>query len=294
MNINQISKTTPMNIIKNLLFILTLVSIISCNSEVNSEKEEQKQNQIDSVSNERIKVLNVGTFHMGSTSDSKTVEFDEKDKKKQEEAKKIAEMIAKFKPTVICVEREPTYNEELNEKYQEFLEYSKTTSYGGEIGLIAFEVGRLSNISKLYGIDHQMGYNYNINQSLENDIDSTTYNEFMKSMFASIPNTNPFEKGISLKEKLKRINQPKFLDLMIVANADILTYVGTEDGFEGADEASKYYKRNLRMYSNLNRLNLDKTDRVFILLGASHTGFLNKFLNRSPKYEVVNVLDYIK
>jgi hypothetical protein len=189
--------------------------------------------------------------------------------------------------------REPAFNEELNKKYQEFLENSKTTSYFGEIGLITFEVGRLSNISKLYGIDHKMGYNYNINESLDNAIDSVTYNKILKNPFASHPDLNPFAKELSLNEKFLRINHPKFLDLMILLNADILAFVGTENGFEGADEAAKYYQRNLRMYSNLNRIPLDKSDRVFILSGASHTAFFDQFLKRSPKYEVVSVIDFL-
>ena len=77
-------------------------------------------------------------------------------------------------------------------------------------------------------------------------------------------------------------------------NADIMTHVGTAEGFEGADESAKYYQRNLRMYSNLNRIKLNKDDRVFILLGASHTAFFRDFINRSPKYEMVNTFDYLK
>ena len=103
-----------------------------------------------------------------------------------------------------------------------------------------------------------------------------------------------FENGLSLNEKLLRINHPKVLDLLITANADILTYVGTENGFEGADEAAKYYQRNLRIYSNLNRLKLDNKDRVFILSGGSHTAFLREFMNRDETYEMVNTFDYLK
>ena len=65
-------------------------------------------------------------------------------------------------------------------------------------------------------------------------------------------------------------------------------------GFEGADEAAKYYQRNLRIYSNLNRIPMTNEDRVFILSGGSHTAFLNEFMKRSPKYEVVNTMDYLK
>ena len=139
-----------------------------------------------------------------------------------------------------------------------------------------------------------MEYNYTINNHLTNTLDSTTYNKFQSNPFGSIPDLNIFEEGLSLLEKLKRMNHPKFLDFLITANADILTYVGTENGFEGADEAAKYYQRNLRIYANLNRIPMKQEDRVFILSGGSHTAFLNEFLGRSLKYELVNTFDYLK
>lgn len=74
----------------------------------------------------------------------------------------------------------------------------------------------------------------------------------------------------------------------------MLTHAGTEDGFEGADEAAKYYQRNLRMYSNLNRIELDEDDRVFILMGASHTAFFRDFMSRDPKYKMVDTFKYLR
>ena len=74
----------------------------------------------------------------------------------------------------------------------------------------------------------------------------------------------------------------------------MLTHAGTEKGFEGADEATKFYQRNLRMYTNLNRIQLNKNDRVFILMGSAHTAFFRDFFSRSPKYKMINTFDYLE
>lgn len=279
-----------------ILIIVLMGIVVSCGTQSKEpEQKIQKADPVISESSDKIKVLNFATFHMGSTSDATSVEFDEEDKKNQQDAKEIAKMISRFRPSVICVEVPLDENDELNAKYQAYLKNpEKASTYYGEVGLVAFEVGRVNNIQNLYGIDHRMSYNYNINQELKNVLDSVTFGNFQSNPFASIPELNVFEEGLSLMEKLERMNHPKFLDFLITANADILTYVGTENGFEGADEAAKYYQRNLRIYSNLNRLPLKKTDRVFILSGGSHTAFLNGFLKRSLKYEVVNTFDYLK
>ncbi|WP_097046503.1 DUF5694 domain-containing protein [Flagellimonas pacifica] len=277
---------------KHLIFI-TALFVLSCNEK--TQHTAQGNLQEDSQESDKIKVLNFATFHMGNTSDSKSVEFDEQNRKNQEDAKKIAQMISAFGPTVICVEVPASESEELNTEYTKYLKSpNKASTYYGEVGLVAFEVGRINNVEKLYGIDYRLEYNYNINNDLKNEIDSATFNNFQSNPFASIPELNIFEEGLSLAEKLSRMNHPKFLDFLITANADILTYVGSKNGYEGADEAAEYYKRNLRIYSNLNRLPLTKKDRVFILSGGSHTAFLNEFMQRSLKYEVVNTFDYLK
>lgn len=276
-----------------LLFIGLTISCNTPSGKTTADAPVSQQNKIP-VSN-KIQVLNFATFHMGASSDANTVEFDEENQKNQQDAKAIAALISAFKPTVVCVEVPPSKNDELNEEYQEFLNNPENAStYYGEVGLVAFEVGRNNSIARLHGIDHKMEYNYNINSELVNLLDSLTYNKFLSDPFASVKDLNALEEGIPLMEKLQRMNHPKFLDFLITANADILTHVGTENGFEGADEAAKYYQRNLRIYANLNRIPLDTTDRVFILSGGSHTAFLNGFLKRSLKYEVVDTFDYLK
>ncbi|TMM56331.1 hypothetical protein FEE95_14910 [Maribacter algarum] len=245
---------------------------------------------------EKVQVLNFATFHihMGATSDATSVDFDENDKKNQNDAKKIAQLISEFKPTIICVEVPWGKNEELDQEYKAYLTNpSKVSTYYGEVGMVAFEVGRLSNLESIYGIDHKMGYNYNIGQEIENTIDSTTYNNYYKNPFAFHSEINVNHDELSLLEKLKLYNNPKFLDFLINVNADMLAFAGSENGFEGADEAAKYYQRNLRIYSNLNRIPMTIKDRVFILSGGSHTAFLGEFMGRSPKYELVDVMDYL-
>ena len=276
-----------------IIIIISLISLLSCNK----NKKQEDQNTLPPISSnsEKVKVLNFATFHMGTTSDATSVDFDEKDKKNQEDAQKIAQLIAQFKPTIICVETPREKNEELNNRYQNYLnDPSKISTYYGEVGLVAFEVGHIGKIPQLYAIDHKLDYNYMIYDEIVNEIDSITVDEYYANPFKTTPELNVSLDTLSLFDKLKLMNSPKFLDFLIVVNADMLAFAGTENGFEGADEAAKFYQRNLRIYSNINRIPMTKEDRVFILSGGTHTAFLNEFMKRSPKYEVVNTMDYLK
>jgi len=284
--------------IKSILLI-SLLSIISCTT-VESNKTTISNDKVNEISiknidTNKIQVLNFGTFHMGYTSDASSVNFDERNKKNQQDVHDVAKKIANFNPTVIVVETPPYYDSTLNEVYLEYLKNPEMVfKYPTEIELLGYEVGRLCGVEKIYGIDHKMGYNYRIGFDIVNTIDSTMYNEFFKAPFSYFPSIIENEDSLSLYEKLVQTNSKAYLDFSMVINSEILTHAGTDDGFEGADEAAKFYQRNLRMYSNLNRIKLKKEDRVLIIMGSAHTSFFKEFMSRSPKYQMVNTLEYLK
>jgi hypothetical protein len=161
-----------------------------------------------------------------------------------------------------------------------------------EIELLAYEVGRLSGATRIYGIDHKMGYNYNIANSISNKVNDQTYEKYFQLI--TVEEKKLDYDNLPLLEKLKVENHPQYLDFLININADILTHVSTKNKFEGADEAAKFYHRNIRMYSNLNQIEFKANDRVFILMGATHTSYFNDFMKRSPKYKLVDPFLYLK
>jgi len=286
-----------MKLLKILIVGLVLL-ITACVEKQTNEVLEDKPILNEESQNEeltKIPILNFGTFHMGFTTDENTTEFDEKNKKNQEAVHQIAEKLASFQPTVIIVETVPKNNDKLQLEYREYLEKPEMSfEKPSEIELLAYELGRLCGTKRIYGIDHRMGYNYNIGFEIENKIDSTWHNKYYQDPLSFYPQVNINQDSFDLLNKLKLTNNERYLDFLIAVNSDMLTHVGSEDGFEGADEAAKYYQRNLRMYSNLNRIDLEKDDRVFILMGASHTAFFRDFISRSPKYKMVNTFDFLK
>ena len=232
---------------------------------------------------------------MGSTSDAHSTEFDEENQQNQADAQAIAKRLAAFNPTIVCVEIPWERNDELASQYEAYLAGPTEPSiYYGEVGLVAFEIARLKSLPRLHGIDHKLSYNYRIASEIENAIDPVTLAGFENDPFQLWPELRVDEAELSLLEKLRLYNTPAFLDFLIAVNADMLALAGTKTGFEGADEAAKYYQRNLRIYSNLNRIPMTKSDRVLIISGGSHTAFLRGFLQRCPKFERANTADYLK
>ncbi len=283
-----------MNYLKIFFTVLGLF-IVSIANDFSITTTSDAQNEIEEP-DDQIQVLNFGTFHMGFTTDAQTTEFDEHDRENQKKVHEIAEKLSAFEPTVMIVETPPEHNDMLLEAYESYKDNpDKFIENPSEIELLAFELGRLSNTERIYGIDHKMRYNYMIGRFImKNDIDPERYDAYSENLLQFFPSVNVDRDALSLHEKLKLMNHDRFLDFLITVNADRLTYTANKGGFEGADEAAKYYQRNLRMYSNLHRVDLDEDDRVFILMGASHTAFFRDFMSRDPKYEMVNTFDYLE
>ncbi|WP_025124255.1 DUF5694 domain-containing protein [Myroides odoratimimus] len=271
---------------KTTLFSLLVMCLMSgqfANAQINKDLKLDK----------RIPVFNMGTFHMGITSDSHSTEFDEHDAKNKAMVHEVARAIAAFKPTVIIVELPPSSDEFINKEYNTYLADPKTKFKNpDEVELLAFEIGRLSGVKRLYGIDYKESYNYTVGDSLVNYNDKALVESYWDVCIKQLDERE--SKSRDVKQMLYNINTQKQYDAMFNLNADILTHVSSPGKSEGADEAAKFYHRNLVMYSNLNQLPLTDKDRVFILMGSTHTAFFNMWLNRSPKYKAVNVLDYLK
>jgi len=240
-----------------------------------------------------IPVLNVATFHMGETSDANSTEFDIQNSENKKEIQKVAKLLAEFKPTIIIIEA-LSKNDSLRKA--EYLEYvknpMKTFQNPDERELLAYEVGRLSGVKRIYGIDYKESYNYNVGNNIKNVVDKTTINKYWQLLDEN-DKKNP-EIGIPFYDLFKLNNHPQYLESLININADLLTYISSKGNSEGADEAAKFYHRNLVMFSNLNQVSIDKNDRVFILMGGTHTAFFNDFLKRSPKFKLENTFDYLK
>jgi hypothetical protein len=287
---------------KKLFFILFIL-LISCRNETSNQLAKTIDEQ-DSKKVEKIQVLNVGFFHFGTTSDANKVDFDEKSSKEQEEIRKLSKLLAAFKPTIICLEYTPDIDNKINEGYQKFLENpNKLDTQYGELSMVGYDVARINVLEKVYGIDNYIGYNYSVGDFIENSpeltnaIDSKTYLELTNNPLKEYPELEAKNKNfdnLSLLEKIKLTNNPVMLDYSLNTNADKLFYVGIDDNFVGADQAALFYQRNMRIFSNLNRIKMTVDDRVLIIMGSAHTAMLREFISRSPKFEMVNTLDYLK
>lgn len=261
---------------KKILIIILLIQV-----------QFQVFGQNSESNNEKIKVLNFATFHLSGSTDANSSPVNINNPQVKKEVNKIVEELVKFKPTIICVEVPVESAKGINDIYQEYkTDQSKTTNWSEEINSIAFEVGRLSGVDNIYGIDSKLGFNYPklMEMAKESESISTYIAKYEKK-------TTKFnETGI--QEKFRILNTDEFKS-EIVDFYNTLALMHTPDNYEGAEIISEFYKRNLMIYSNFYDVPKTKDDRILIILGGAHTAYMDLFLRDHPNFELVDPEEYL-
>ncbi|MEY8781907.1 DUF5694 domain-containing protein [Allomuricauda sp. XS_ASV26] len=271
---------------KLLIGLATLI-LVGCNTKIKNEKENSKNKQNSETEiNGKIRVLNFGTAHLSQTSDANSSQIDLNDPNEKADLKKLVKKIVEFKPTIICLELEPKNNDYIASTYSEYVkDQTKRLNYSDELNSIGLEVARLSGTNRIYGIDSQTGFNYPSLVEIANK-------KVADSLYISqVMNNYKRVNALKFKEQFRTINTREYK----METFDLYNFLATQHttgNQEGVDEITKFYQRNLKMFSNFNDIEMTENDRVFILLGATHTAYFDIFLENSPKFQLENPNEY--
>jgi hypothetical protein len=247
---------------------------------------------------QKTKVILLGVFHFHNPG-ADAAKFEDVDifsKKSQEEIEKLTQVIASLKPAKIMLES----NKKRGEEFDEILETysSKTLSeYKNEIIQIGFRLKSKLPESSVHYVDHEMGLPFDsLMQTWKNSGQQKYYEDFMTLIRTVEDEFNEQTKqGMTITDRLKFMNTEDYRNFSLApyTRQEIMD-AGEEGNYIGADVASDWYKRNIRIFSNIIReLNGDE-DCIFIMFGASHIPILEHlFRLHDNKYELVNINDIL-
>lgn len=241
----------------------------------------------------KIKVLLLGTFHFGNTSDKKKTSFpDLFSARRQKELDQMAAKLKIFGVDKFFVERHFTLQPSIDSLYSLYRQGALTDTFTlrNEIFQIGFRTAALSNC-KLIAADYKQELPYDkieaYEKQHENDT-SATYPLF----------TAPYP----FKEKQKNLQALSLSDYYIQINNfysrqkiqfDYLHYAlsyGEGTDFTGESLTLSWYDRNLKIFTNILRSIDPAQDReIVVLFGSSHTAILRQFFQNHPYFEIVEI-----
>ena len=238
-------------------------------------------------------VMILGSYHMGNPGrDLNNVKADDvRAVKRQKEIADFIQILKKFKPTKIAVEVEPG-NAKLSERYAQYLkgEYQLKAD---EVDQIAFRLAKELNHPKLFQIDWKG--NFDFGKVLEsakanNQSDLTDY--FMQSGKTEVAKQTEMMKTATVTDIYRYLNDEKRVDEWHRYYLK-LARVGKDADYAGSDLIADWYERNLKIYTNLTRINESPNDRILVLYGAGHAKLLQHFVENSGEFDLEVLSKYL-
>ncbi|HET7747978.1 MAG TPA: DUF5694 domain-containing protein [Terriglobales bacterium] len=253
--------------------------------------------QTSSCPDSATPVLLLGTWHMDNPGkDMLNLKADDvRAPRRQKEIEDLVNRLAAFRPTRVLIEA-PYGDAGQPRAYAEYLAGKHELSRD-EREQVAFRLARKMNLPTVAGIDHPM------------DLDDSQLNLLMKSSPELVGKTMEGLQTEGQKEMTKQqslLARSSVTEFYRYQNSEAavelnhqfyfkyLVPIADGQNYAGADMVASWYKRNLRIMNNLERLQLARTDRVFILFGQGHVKLLRDFINATPGYCVVNTEAYLQ
>ncbi len=278
--------------------ITCLIYIASCTEE--NPQQETLKNEKDIAS---LEVLLLGTFHFRNFDPNNNGDLvatqipDVLTNKNQKELEKIAQHIVNFKPDKIFVEYPYSKQKQLDSIYSAFPEQADFKYQNrNETNQIAFRVAKQLGHNSLYGIDIRTEFPYDsllraMKKANQTDLiqkDEEELNRLEKN------GNELFSSDKNLSELIFYFNEPGYRKSDINWYVNLANQAGDMDDFVGVHLASEWYKRNLYMYSIIQKTIQKSDEKIMILGGASHIGMFNEFIKYTPEWKTTELKEIIK
>ncbi len=252
----------------------------------------------------KTEVLTLGSFHFAFRNldllkTSIEDQIDVLDAKYQKEIEDIVARIAKFRPTIIAIERDPGKQAKYDSLYNQYLS-GKYNLGRDEAEQIGFRIAKIMKLKTLYCVN-DWGRDYEVldsvlwgKDSLENKKFMDYFNKCADTVKQYFPKPIFKTKGIraELMQKNDRNNIKSDMGTYLIG---IFKYETKANDFFGPDFVTGWwFNRNLRIFRNIQKINAKSTDRILVIFGAGHMTLLNSFFDASPEYKLLNVNTYLK
>ncbi len=244
-----------------------------------------------------LEILLVGTFHFqnyhpeNNQDVAQTDVLDVLSPKIQKELAYITDQIAAFAPDKIFFEYPFAKQARLDSIYNSFDQNYTIEKHRSEDYQLAFRTAKKLNHQKIYGCDYrdaQFPF-----KEMISEMKKAKQNELIDQFMGELKSwENEYNVMIrqhqSLKHALLYLNNDENRNRDVNFYSNLAIQGGTTDQFSGVTIASEWYRRNLMMWSYIQkRIETGKDKKIMILLGSSHIAILKQFINLNPKWKTV-------
>jgi len=224
-------------------------------------------------------ILILGTVHLASPGrDLHNAEVDDVlSAQRQRELGELMSVLRRFRPTKIAVEADVNSGR-IADRYRAYRDgdYTLTRNETDQIGLrLAAEMGH----ETVYSVDEDGDFpyyrvqNYAKAHGRENEFDS-----LQAKTGARVARESEFLRTHSLLETLELINADSSVARGVSEYYETYMPFGQPYEYAGAELIARWVERNLRIYHNIRALATSPDDRILVIYGAGHLGWLRRMV----------------
>ncbi len=231
---------------------------------------------------QRAEIMILGTYHMANPGrDVFNMSADDVlAPKRQVEIGELLEVLKRFKPTRIAIES-TVYEDRRPKQYAEYLAgaYALTAN---EIDQVGFRLAKELGQEAIYPVDIDGDFPW---QRVINYAKATGQSQIMDRIRSDI--------GEMVKQQDAYLHSHSILDTLLYMNddkkvaQDVGFYLrearfGEPGDYAGPDLLASWYQRNIRIYNNIVHIIKSPEERVLVIYGAGHLGWLRQMADSDP------------
>lgn len=235
----------------------------------------------------------LGVYHFNSQLNQFRATDDVTTATRQQEIEEVVDCLVRFRPTKIAIERLQSEQSLIDGEYTNFL-CGTSSLPANECYQLGFRTAKYLGHEQVYAIDmkneqsdQNIGYVFDFAERFNPDLHkeiSKAYEILTRDVQSRIETEN-------VRQVLHWLNQQNVLQAAHQPYL-VMTQVGNKEHRIGLDWVSRWYERNLTIYSNL--VNYTRPDdRWLVIYGHGHARLLTQFLAESGKATLVSVTDYL-
>ena len=242
----------------------------------------------------RAEVLVLGAYHMANPGrDIFNMKADDVlAPKRQAEIVQLMEVLKRFQPTKIAIEAD-IYSKRRPQEYSDYLA-GKYTLTANEIDQIGYRLAKEMGHRAIYPVDVDGDFPF---QRLVNYAKGSGRSKEMEALMAEV--------GEMVKAQDQYLQSHTVLDMLLYMNADQKVaadvgfyfrqaHLGEAGDWAGADLVADWYRRNIRIYSNIVRLVDSSNEKILVIYGAGHLGWLQQMFANDPSFRLRKLAEFVK
>jgi hypothetical protein len=241
----------------------------------------------------RAEVLVLGTYHMANPGrDIFNMSADDVlSPKRQQEIADLLAVLKKFRPTKIAIES-LVFEKKRQELFAEYL-IGKYTLTRNEIDQVGYRLAKELGMKQVYPVDYDGDFpmqrvaNFAKAKGREKE-----WEENLSGFGALMRQFDEYLKSHTVLETLLLMNS----DQKAAENIGlyyIQAHYGEPGDYAGPDLLTSWYQRNIRIFNNIGALVDSPDERILVIFGWGHLGWLRQFIAGDPTLKLRTLAEFV-